>query len=39
MQEILVYIAIIFAIAFLIRKFLFPSKKKKKGCDSSCNCH
>ncbi|MDO9261204.1 MAG: FeoB-associated Cys-rich membrane protein [Flavobacteriaceae bacterium] len=39
MQEILVYIAILFAVIFLIKKFIFPSKKKKNGCETNCNCH
>lgn len=37
MQEILVYIALAIAIGFLIKPYVFPSKKKGK-CDSDCGC-
>jgi hypothetical protein len=37
MQEILTYIVLVVAVAFLIRKFFFKSKKKG-NCDSDCNC-
>ncbi len=38
MQDIIVYILLAVAIAFLLRKFVF--KKKSKGCgdDTNCNC-
>ncbi|MDX1828473.1 MAG: FeoB-associated Cys-rich membrane protein [Lutibacter sp.] len=37
MQEILTYIVLVIAVAFLIRKFFF--KPKKKGnCGPDCNC-
>ena len=36
-QEILVYIAVIFALLFLFRKYIFKSKKKGGDCDSDCN--
>jgi hypothetical protein len=38
-QEVLVYITVIAAIAFLCRKFIV-SKKSKKNCgDDDCGCH
>nr|WP_148869484.1 FeoB-associated Cys-rich membrane protein [Tenacibaculum adriaticum] len=37
MQEILTYITIALAVAFLVRKFFFKSKKKK-NCDTNCGC-
>lgn len=37
-QEVLVYLILAAAVAFLIRKFLW--KKKKKNCgDDDCGCH
>ena len=37
MQDILVYIALGVAIAFLVKKFFFKSKKNKGGnCDPDC---
>lgn len=38
MQEILVYIALAAALFYLGRRFLFKNKKKKKDCDTNCNC-
>jgi flagellar biogenesis protein FliO len=38
MQEIIAYILVILAIIFLLKKFVFPSKKDK-GCSSGCDCH
>jgi hypothetical protein len=39
MQEYLVYIALGLAIAFLIKKYFFKSKKKG-NCDPDCgSCH
>ncbi|UMB59312.1 FeoB-associated Cys-rich membrane protein [Lutibacter sp. A80] len=35
MQDILVYIALGLAIAFLVKKYFFKSKKKG-GCDTNC---
>jgi hypothetical protein len=37
MQDYLVYIALGFAIAFLVKKYFFKSKKKG-NCDKDCNC-
>ncbi len=36
MQEVLVYIALALALFFLIKKFFFT--KKKKGCNTDCDC-
>jgi len=36
-QEIIAYIILGLAVAFLIRKF-FWKKKKKGGCDTDCGC-
>ena len=38
MQEIIAYIVLIVAVSFLLRKFVFKSKKNKKGCASDCGC-
>lgn len=37
-QEILVYITLILAIGFLIRKFIWKKKITKKGCGDNCSC-
>ena len=37
MQEILVYIALVLALVFLIKKFFFGNKKKT-GCNTDCDC-
>jgi len=37
MQEIIVYIIVVLAVAFLVKKFFFKSKNKK-NCDSGCGC-
>ncbi|SHN17863.1 FeoB-associated Cys-rich membrane protein [Flavobacterium xinjiangense] len=38
-QEIIAFIALAIALAFLIRKF-FLKKKSKKNCgDDDCGCH
>lgn len=38
-QEILVYIVLVIALAFLYQKF-FGKKKPKKNCgDDDCGCH
>ncbi|MCW2119318.1 FeoB-associated Cys-rich membrane protein [Flavobacterium sp. 7A] len=41
MQEILAFIALGFAVAFIIKKFFWKKKKSKKGCgtDDDCGCH
>ncbi|WP_368086201.1 FeoB-associated Cys-rich membrane protein [Polaribacter sp. Hel_I_88] len=38
MQEIIVYILLFVAIAFLVKKYFFPAKKKSK-CGTDCGCH
>jgi hypothetical protein len=38
MQEIIVYFLVAFAVAFLIKKYVIPSKKNK-GCSTDCGCH
>ncbi len=37
MQEILTYIVLAFAIGFLVKKYLFKSKKKG-DCGPDCHC-
>nr|WP_231874462.1 FeoB-associated Cys-rich membrane protein [Polaribacter atrinae] len=37
MQEIIAYILVVLAVFFLVRKYIFPSKKNK-GCSSGCGC-
>jgi hypothetical protein len=37
MQNIIVYIALGLAITYLVRKFIFPAKKKG-NCKTNCNC-
>ncbi|RXP61330.1 FeoB-associated Cys-rich membrane protein [Lutibacter sp. HS1-25] len=37
MQEILVYISLLFAVGFLVKKYFFKSKKKG-NCSSDCSC-
>lgn len=38
MQEIFVYIAVVLALFFLIRKYFFKRKKKKGDCGTDCKC-
>lgn len=39
-QEILAFLALGIALAFLIKKFFFKKKKSKKNCgDDDCGCH
>jgi len=38
MQEIIVYIILLFSIGFLVRKFIFKPKNSKKSCDTGCGC-
>ncbi|WP_139059005.1 FeoB-associated Cys-rich membrane protein [Polaribacter vadi] len=38
MQEVIVYIILFLAIAFLVKKYFFPTKKKSK-CGTDCGCH
>lgn len=37
MQEIIAYILVVLAVVFLMRKYIFTSKKDK-GCGSGCGC-
>nr|WP_299063426.1 FeoB-associated Cys-rich membrane protein [uncultured Polaribacter sp.] len=37
MQEIIAYSLVFLAIIFLVRKYIFPSKKDK-SCGSGCGC-
>jgi len=39
MQEILVYIALGLAIGFLVKKYLFKSKKKENSDPDCDGCH
>lgn len=41
MQEIIAFIALGIAVAFLIKKFFFKKKKSDKNCggDDSCGCN
>nr|WP_243765916.1 FeoB-associated Cys-rich membrane protein [Polaribacter cellanae] len=40
MQEIIAYSLLIIALFFLLRKYVFPKKKKKNGnCGTDCGCH
>jgi len=39
LQEILVYVFVAVALAFLVRKFFFkPGAKNNKGCGPDCKC-
>ncbi|ARV06856.1 hypothetical protein BTO04_09255 [Polaribacter sp. SA4-10] len=38
MQEIITYIILFVAVAFLVKKYFFSSKKKK-NCSTDCGCH
>nr|WP_299666739.1 FeoB-associated Cys-rich membrane protein [uncultured Polaribacter sp.] len=38
MQEILVYLFVVIALFFLVKKYVFPPKKKG-GCGTDCGCH
>lgn len=38
MQQIIVYVLVGIAFLFLLRKYVFTSKKAKK-CSSDCACH
>jgi len=38
MQEIIVYIVLFLAVAFLVKKY-FLSSKKKNNCGTNCGCH
>jgi hypothetical protein len=38
-QDILTYITLSIAVAFLVRKFFFKKKKTDNNCGDDCNCH
>jgi flagellar biogenesis protein FliO len=38
-QEILAFITLVIAVAFLVKKFFFKKKKTDKNCGEDCNCH
>lgn len=38
MQDVLVYITLGLAIAYLIKKYFFKSKNKGAKCNTDCNC-
>lgn len=38
-QDILVYLTVGIAIAFLFKKFFLKKKKTDKNCGEDCNCH
>jgi hypothetical protein len=37
MQEIIAYILVALAVVFLVKKYVFPSKKSN-GCNPGCGC-
>ena len=37
-QEILVYVGVLLALVFLVRKFFYKSKKNDGNCDTDCKC-
>ncbi|KGL62679.1 FeoB-associated Cys-rich membrane protein [Polaribacter sp. Hel1_85] len=37
MQEIIAYLLVVLAVAFLVKKYIFPSDKDK-GCSPDCGC-
>lgn len=39
-QNILVFTAVLLAVAFLVRKFFLKNPKNKKSCgEDDCDCH
>ncbi|UUV22150.1 FeoB-associated Cys-rich membrane protein [Paenimyroides aestuarii] len=38
MQNVIVYIALCMAVAFLLKKFVFKKKKKGNCGDGNCGC-
>ncbi|MDI1305006.1 MAG: FeoB-associated Cys-rich membrane protein [bacterium] len=38
-QEIIAFLALAIAVAFLIRKFFWKKKSKKNCGDDDCGCH
>ena len=37
MQEVVAYVLVLLAAVFLVKKYVFPSKKNK-GCGTDCGC-
>ena len=37
MQEVIAYLLVALAVVFLVKKYIFPSKKGK-GCSPDCGC-
>lgn len=37
MQEIIAYTLVVLAVAFLVKKYIFPAKKDK-NCNTDCGC-
>ena len=39
-QEILVYITVFLAVAYLVKKYFYKPKKTSKSCgEDNCGCH
>jgi len=38
LQQILAYGLLLFAVFFLIKKYVLKQKKKKPNCGKDCNC-
>jgi hypothetical protein len=38
-QDILTYLTLGIAVAFLVKKFFYKKKKTNKNCGDDCNCH
>jgi hypothetical protein len=38
MQEVIVYLLVVLAVSFLVKKYALPSKKKN-NCNTGCDCH
>lgn len=39
LQEVIAFLLLGCALYFVVRKFIFPSKKKINKCDTDCGCH
>jgi len=40
LQNILVYLALLTALIYLVKKYFFKKKNRSSsGCESDCNCH
>ncbi len=37
MQEVITYIVVALAVVFLVRKYIFKTKKRK-NCNTDCDC-